>query len=195
MELWWQSAGISLAIIGLAEIGDKSQLVCMALAARHGRVRPVVSGALTAFAILNTLAVMFGATLANWIPQVWVLAAVAVLFALFGFQSLRHSGDEDNEDGPQISGHGLFITAFMMIFLAEFGDKTQIAVAGLAGVYLPLAVWIGSTTALAIVSLIGAVAGKKVLGKLPILWIHRCGGGLFLVMSAISVWRILTLVS
>ena len=87
----------SFALIAAAEIGDKSQLVCMTLASRH-RPAPVMLGALTAFALLNTLAVVFGVAIANWLPQYVVGAVVAILFALFGIHALRARNDEDDEE-------------------------------------------------------------------------------------------------
>ena len=78
----------SFGLIFLAEIGDKSQLVCMTLAAHH-RYLPVLLGAITAFLILNTLAVVFGVGLAKWIPEYVLAILVAVLFAIFGINSLR----------------------------------------------------------------------------------------------------------
>ena len=73
----------TFGLIFLAEIGDKSQLVCMTLAAKH-RHPPVLFGAMAAFLILNTLAVVFGANLVKWIPESVLTIAVAILFGFFG---------------------------------------------------------------------------------------------------------------
>ena len=189
--MWWQPAVGSLALIALAEIGDKSQLVCMALAARHRRTWPVLFGAAAAFSILNAAAALFGAALAAWLPQAWVLAAMAALFAVFGIHSLVRA-DEDEEDA-EISGHSLFGTAFLMIFLAEMGDKTQIAVAGLAGVYPAGAVWLGATVALVLTSVAGVLVGRTLLHRLPMVWLHRLSGVLFLALSGLAIWRLLDL--
>ena len=113
---WLASAGTTFLLVGLAEIGDKSQLVCMTLAARH-RGLPVVIGAIAAFAILNLLAVLFGAAVAAWLPEWIVVLAVAALFAGFGISALRYkeeAGDEDVEEKP---GHGIVATTFLLIFL------------------------------------------------------------------------------
>lgn len=126
--------GASLILIFLAEFGDKSQLVCMTLAARH-RPWPVLSGAVVAFAVLNFLAVMFGAVVAAWLPEPWLSLTVAVLFAFFGVQSLLFDDSDEVNDAKARRTHSLFATAFLMIFIAEFGDKTQLAVAGLASTY------------------------------------------------------------
>ncbi|MCB1882096.1 MAG: TMEM165/GDT1 family protein, partial [Gammaproteobacteria bacterium] len=114
----------TFGLIFLAEIGDKSQLVCMTLAARH-RHPPVLLGAVAAFLVLNTLAVVFGAGLAQWIPDYVLAIAVAILFGVFGIKSLLTT-EEDDEDGETVEkpGHGIFVTTFLMLFLAEMGDKT-----------------------------------------------------------------------
>ena len=191
--MWWESAGISLILIAAAEIGDKSQLVCMALAARHNRARPVLYGAVMAFSLLNGGAAVFGTVLSTWLPQTWVVGTMAALFAAFGVHALVHAADADNDDDDarEISGHGLFTTAFLMIFVAELGDKTQFAVVGLAGLYPAAAVWLGATVALAMVSAAGVLAGKTVLRRLPLIWLHRLAGGLFLTLSALAAWRLL----
>ena len=96
---WLGSAGTTFLLVAFAEIGDKSQLVCMTLAARH-RGLPIVIGAIAAFAVLNLLAVLFGAAVAAWLPEWLVIMAVAVLFAGFGISALRYkeeAGDEDVE--------------------------------------------------------------------------------------------------
>ena len=113
--LWWQSAGTTLTLIALAEVGDKSQLVCMVLAARHGRARPVLFGAVAAFSLLNAAAVLFGAALGAWLPQTWVLAAMAVLFAIFGIQYLLHAEDEQDQVEDEVKGHGLFVATFLIV--------------------------------------------------------------------------------
>lgn len=189
--MWWESAGVSLALVAVAEIGDKSQLVCMALAARHGRALPVLYGAVAAFGLLNAAAVLFGAALTAWLPQTWVLAGMAALFAAFGVHALLHAARDEDAAADEIGGRGLFATAFAMIFLAELGDKTQLAVAGLAGLYPATAVWLGATAALALTSAAATVAGRTVLRRLPLTWLRRLAGTLFLTLSGVAVWRLL----
>lgn len=186
---WLTSAGTTFLLVGLAEFGDKSQLVCMTLAARH-RGLPVVIGAVTAFAILNLLAVLFGAAVAAWLPEWLVTAAVAVLFAVFGIGALRYQEEEDEENVEEAPGHGIVATTFLLIFLAEFGDKTQLAVAGLGSTGEPSAVWAGATVALAVTSALGVFAGRKLLKRLPLKWIHRISGIFFLLLAVFAVTRL-----
>ena len=181
----------TFALIALAEIGDKSQFVCVALAARH-RHWPVILGAITAFLALNTLAVLFGAGVAAWVPERIMAGLVSLLFAAFGIHALYKQDDDESEDAVEMSDHGIFITALLLIFVAEFGDKTQIAVAGLAGSFDPLPVWLGATAALAMVSILGVWAGRTVLQRLPLLWLHRISGAIFLLFAFLAAWRALT---
>jgi putative Ca2+/H+ antiporter (TMEM165/GDT1 family) len=190
---WLSSAGATFLLIALAEFGDKSQLVCMTLAARH-RGLPVVLGAVAAFAILNFLAVLFGAAIAAWLPEWIVTAAVAVLFTVFGISALRFEEEDEDEDIAEKPGHGIFATTFLMIFLAEFGDKTQIAVAGLGSTADATATWVGATLALACTSILGVVAGRRWLNRLPLKWIHRISGVFFLLLALLAVLRLLGII-
>ncbi len=188
--LWLSSAGATFLLVALAEIGDKSQLVCMTVAARH-RGTPVVLGAVAAFALLNLLAVLFGAAVAAWLPEWLVTLAVAALFAVFGIAALRHEAGDDDETVEEKPGHGIFATTFLMIFLAEFGDKTQIAVAGMGSTADATATWSGATLALATTSLLAVLAGRRWLNRLPLGWIHRVSGGFFLLLAALAGWRLI----
>lgn len=183
------TALMAFGLIFLAEMGDKSQLVCMALAARY-RTLPVLSGAILAFALLNLLAVLFGAAIAAWVPKALVAGMVAVLFGTFGIRALWSAG-QAVAGMPEKSEHGMLWSTFMLIFIAEFGDKTQLAVAGLAGTHAAPSVWLGSTAALAVTSTLGVVAGRTLLQRIPMHWLHRLGGLLFLVMAGLAAWRAL----
>ncbi len=188
-----ESLSISLStfiLIALAEVGDKSQLVCMTLAARH-RHWPVILGASAAFLVLNSLAVLFGASVAAWIPERVTAGLVAILFAAFGLHALCKQEGNESDNMVEKSGHGIFLTTLLLILVAEFGDKTQIAVAGLAGSLAPLPVWLGATAALVTVSVIGVWAGRTVLQRLPLRWLHRVSGAIFLLFAVLASWRAL----
>ena len=162
----------------------------MTLAARH-RPAPVIIGAISAFAILNLLAVLFGAAVAAWLPEWLVILTVAILFALFGISSLRYCEEEEDETIEEKPGHSIFVTTFLLILLAEFGDKTQIAVAGMGSAVNASAVWTGATLALAATSMLGVIAGRKLMLRLPLLWIHRISGAFFLLLAALAFIRLI----
>lgn len=182
------AAATSFALIAAAEIGDKSQLVCMTLASRH-RATPVMLGAVAAFALLNTLAVVFGVAIASWLPEYVVGATVAVLFAVFGIHALRTEDGDEDEELEEKSGHGIFFTTFLLLTMAEFGDKTQLAVVALSSTHAPVAVWFGATAALATTSALGILAGRTLLQKIPLTLLHRISGAFFLVLAVFAAYQ------
>ncbi|MBQ0784957.1 MAG: TMEM165/GDT1 family protein [Amphritea sp.] len=179
-------------LVFLAEFGDKSQLVCMTLAARY-RAFPVLLGAVAAFAVLNLLAVAVGSVAATWFPREVVLSVVALLFLWFGVQSFL-TQEDDEEESETLSLKSVFLSALVMIFLAELGDKTQLAVMGLASAEPPVPVWLGATLALAMTSAIGVIAGRALMRYISIIWLHRVSGLLFIAfgvyagVEAIRLW-------
>lgn len=184
MGEFFVTTSATLGLVALAELGDKTQLVCMTLAVRHPPLL-VLSGATLAFALLNLLAVLFGATVAAWLPE-WVTATiVAILFAIFGVKALRAADDEPTEV-TENSGRSVLLSTFTLIFLAELGDKTQLTVAGLASAQPALPVWIGGTLGLAAVSALAVLAGRTVLRRLPLPLLHGISGVLFLLLALVA---------
>ena len=186
----WAAFLPAFTLIALAELGDKSQLVCMTLAARH-RAWPILLGASAAFALLNVLAVLFGAAISAWLPGRVTAGVAALLFAGFGFYALLRPDEPETPPGVGSGSRGAFLAAFLLILAAEFGDKTQLAVAGLAGTLAPLPVWLGATAALVMLSALGIWVGRALLRRLPLVWIHRFGGAVFLLFAAFAAWRAL----
>jgi putative Ca2+/H+ antiporter (TMEM165/GDT1 family) len=182
----------SFSLIALAEIGDKSQLVCMTLAARY-RPWPVLLGAVVAFALLNILAVVFGAAAAHWLPDAVVLAAVGILFILFGLHALRNSTGKGDELPAAKGTRSLFFSTLLLITLAEFGDKTQLAVAGLGSTSDPVAVWLGATLALAMISALGVLAGRTIMQRISVKLLHRISGGLFILLGLLALLKLANL--
>ena len=192
LETFPAALASSFSLIVFAEMGDKSQLVCMTLAARY-RGGPVLLGAIAAFSILNLIAVVFGTAAAHWLPETVVISVVGILFLLFGMHALMHSVD-DNQALPQNKGsHNLFFSTLLLITLAEFGDKTQIAVAGLGSTLDPFAVWVGATLALAVTSGVGVLAGRTILQRLSVSLLHKISGGLFILFALLAFLRLATL--
>ena len=180
----------SFSLIGLAEMGDKSQLVCIVLALRY-RAMPVLMGAIAAFALLNLAAVLIGAAVANWLPEHVITIAVGILFLLFGAHAFNSVVEDESDVIDDKGGHSIFFSTFVLITLAEFGDKTQIAVAGLASTVDIVAVWLGATLALAVTSGIGVLAGRTILQRVPVILLHRLSGSLFILFgmaALLSLW-------
>lgn len=185
----------SYFLILAAEIGDKSQLVCMALAVRY-RAAPVLAGSILAFLFLNSIAVIFGSAIAGWIPELVIAIAVSALFLGFGLHALFASAGDDDISGEGISDDDIqiksqrhiLLSTFVLITLAELGDKTQLAVVALSSQGNPTSVWLGSTLALVTTSVMAVWAGRTLLQRIPIVLLHRISGALFIALSVLAAY-------
>ena len=178
----------TFGIIFLAELGDKTQLTAMALAARYPWQK-VFIGVAAAFALLNLAAVLLGSLLFSVLPLFWIKIVSALLFFFFGVTTLRagrFSEEEERQEEGRFRARGPVAISFFMILVAEIGDKTQLVTASLAAQHnSPLAVFIASTLALWAVSLIGIFAGRKLVRVVPLATLHTIAGLLFLVFGAV----------
>jgi putative Ca2+/H+ antiporter (TMEM165/GDT1 family) len=186
----------AFGIVFLAELGDKTQLTAMTLAT-HYPWKKVFIGIAAAFALLNLAAVFVGKLLfTSGLPLFWIKLFSAGLFLFFGINSLlEKSFDEhkEEEEEQRFARKGPIVTAFFMILLAEMGDKTQLVTASLAAQQPhPLMVFLGSTLALWSVSLIGIFLGRQLTRFVPLFYIHRAAGVLFLVFAAGITWQAFT---
>jgi len=185
----------TFGLIFLAELGDKTQLTAMALALRYPWQRIFV-GIAAAFFVLNLAAVVVGKLLFLLLPIFWVTLVSALLFLYFGYSTLRHACDgEDDENGPPPTAATAARTAFIMIFMAELGDKTQLVTASQAAQHsnslMGLSmVFVASTLALWSVSLLGIFAGKQLIRFIPLCWIHRTAGFIFLIFGVLAFWKL-----
>lgn len=182
----WADALNAFVLVGLAELGDKSQLLCLALAARFGP-RPVVIGASLAFTLLNLLAVTVGVVVAGLVPERALEIGSGALFVFFGIRTLRGAGGEEEEEDVDVGGRAPWLATFLLFLAAEMGDKTQLAVAGLAAAADPIATFAGATVALIGVSTLGALAGAWLKGRLPKVWVDRAAGALFVTIGAVRL--------
>ncbi len=175
----------TFTIVSFAEMGDKSQLICMLLASRY-RVWPVFWGAITAFALLNLAAVILGVIVARLIPELIITLVVGCLFLFFGYLALTASEEETNSKDQKHLSHGIFLSTFLLISVAEFGDKTQLAVAGLATTYEAYAVWFGASLALSVTTGLGVWAGYTLLQNISEILLHRISGLIFIIFGVLS---------
>jgi putative Ca2+/H+ antiporter (TMEM165/GDT1 family) len=185
----------AFGIVFLAELGDKTQLTAMTLAT-HYPWKKIFIGIAAAFAILNLAAVFVGKILFAFLPLFWIQLFSAGLFLFFGINSLLEKSfdeHEEEEEEQRFARRGPIVTAFFMILLAELGDKTQLVTASLAAQQPhPLGVFAASTLALWSVSLIGIFLGRQLTRFVPLFYIHRAAGVLFLVFAAGITWQAFT---
>jgi len=154
----------SIGFVVLAEMGDKTQLLAMALACRF-RWQTVMLGVFAATLCNHFLAVVAGTYLTKFIPLDHVRIAAFASFILFGFWTLRGDTLEGEDKRFNFSP---FWTVAVAFFLAEMGDKTQLATVALAAEYQSIfAVWIGTTTGMLIADAIGIGVGIVLGKKIP----------------------------
>ena len=184
----------TFGLIFLAELGDKTQLTAMALALRYPW-KKIFVGIAAAFVVLNLAAVVVGKVLFLLLPIFWVTLVSGLLFLYFGYSTLRYACDGDDEDSRPPTAASAARTAFIMIFMAELGDKTQLVTASQAAQYSAslmqlTMVFTSSTLALWSVSLLGIFAGKQLVKYIPLCWIHRIAGIMFLVFGLLTLWKL-----
>jgi putative Ca2+/H+ antiporter (TMEM165/GDT1 family) len=179
---------LSIGLVALAEIGDKTQLLALLLAARWRRPWPIVWGIFVATLVNHALAGAFGSMLAHWAgPQAlrWVLGLGFVAMALWVLRP-----DEAGEPDPAASrGWGVFAATCIAFFLAEMGDKTQLATVALAARFdgALLAVVVGTTLGMMLANVPVVFLGERALRALPPALVRRAASLLFL---AVGVWTL-----
>jgi putative Ca2+/H+ antiporter (TMEM165/GDT1 family) len=113
----------------------------------------------------------------------------ALLFTVFGIQSLLAKDEGEDQGNEKLKYSSVFWSAFSLIFIAELGDKTQLAVAGLATTHTAWSVWLGASLALVATTLLAVALGKILLKRVSSVWLHKIGGALFLIFAVITCWQ------
>lgn len=178
-----ESLLISTSVVALAEIGDKTQLLAFILAARFKKPLPIILGILAATVINHGLAGALGAWITSSIsPEVlrWVLGASFIGMAIWTLIP-----DKIEEEETQVAQRfGIFGATFITFFLAEMGDKTQIATIAMAAHYAaPLMVVIGTTLGMLIADVPAVFAGDKLANKIPMKLVHTIAAAVFAALG------------
>lgn len=185
---------VAFGTVFLAELPDKTMVASLVLTTRFRRPLAVWCGVSGAFVMHVVLAVSVGSLLRS-LPTTPVRLAVAVLFLVGGVLMLRGDDDEEEAGAEGTDGRASFtkvaLTAASVVGLAEFGDLTQLATAGIATQYsAPLAVALGAWCALASVAALAVTAGSWIVRRVPLRTVQRVAGVVFLgfgVAAAVSV--------
>ncbi|MDO5505326.1 MAG: TMEM165/GDT1 family protein [Pseudoxanthomonas suwonensis] len=158
---------LSTGVVALAEIGDKTQLLALLLAARFRRPWPIIWGILVATLLNHALAAWMGTLAATWLtPEVlrWVVAASFIGIALWTLKP-----DTLDEDESSLPARGAFIATTIAFFIAEIGDKTQVATVLLAARYTPMwEVVLGTTIGMLLANVPVVLLGARFADRLPL---------------------------
>lgn len=179
MEAFLVSAGV----VALAEIGDKTQLLAFVLAARYRRPWPIIAGIVTATLVNHAIAGAFGAWVVRLLgPEIlkWVLALS--FFAMAAWTLIPDKAPD--EDEKRARRFGVYGTTVVSFFLAEMGDKTQVATVALAARYASF-YWVvaGTTTGLLLADVPAVLLGDRLAGRLPTRAVHVVATLMFIVLG------------
>lgn len=174
---------ISTGVVALAEIGDKTQLLAFILAARFKKPLPIILGILAATVVNHGLAGALGAWVTSVLtPEVlrWVLGASFIGMAIWTLIP-----DKIDEEETQVAHKlGVFGATLVTFFLAEMGDKTQIATVAMAAQFAtPVLVVIGTTLGMLIADVPAVFVGDKFAHRIPMKLVHGIAAGIFAVLG------------
>jgi putative Ca2+/H+ antiporter (TMEM165/GDT1 family) len=173
---------VSTGIVALAEIGDKTQLLAFILAAKFRKPVPIILGILVATLVNHGCAGAVGDWITTMVdPQVlrWVLGVSFLAMAVWTLIP-----DKFDEDDAKLARYGVFGTTVVAFFLAEMGDKTQIATVALAAQYHALfAVVAGTTLGMMIANVPAVLLGDRIADKMPVKAVHRVAAAIFAVLG------------
>ena len=181
---------ISTSIVALAEMGDKTQLLALVLAARFRKPWPIVWGIFVATVFNHALAGAAGAWITTLIgPQMlrWVLGVSFIAMAVWMLIPDKLE-DGDTGEGPR---WGVFGTTVVAFFLAEMGDKTQIATVALAARYTELVqVVCGTTLGMMLANVPAVLIGEKAATRLPMRLVHGISAAIFAVLGVMTLFNV-----
>lgn len=178
---------ISTGIVALAEIGDKTQLLAFILAAKFRKPLPIVFGILVATVANHTFAGALGSWITSFMgPQSlrWVLGLSFVAMAVWTLIP-----DKFEEDDAKLARFGVFGTTLIAFFLAEMGDKTQVATVALAAQYHAIvSVVAGTTLGMMIANVPAVLLGDRIAHRMPVRLVHGVAAAIFAILGAATLF-------
>lgn len=177
----------SFLLVAASEMGDKTQLLAFSLASRFRKPWAVMGGILVATLANHALASSVGTWVSTHVPARVMAAVLAATFIGFGLWTLKPDTLEESGKPPRF---GAFLTTVILFFLAEMGDKTQLATVAMAARYQSvLQVTTGTTLGMLVSDGLAVFLGEKLAHKVQMKWLRWIAAGLFFVFGAVSLWR------
>jgi putative Ca2+/H+ antiporter (TMEM165/GDT1 family) len=171
---------IPFLAIAIAELGDKTQISILLLSSRTKKYSFIFLGVFLAFLTVDGIAILAGNLITSYADVTILKTISGIIFIIFGIYILLNKKKEKEEKKYD---KNIFISAFLMIFLTEWGDKTQIAAALFATQYNFLLVLIGTMLALSLLSLIAILFGKLLRTRLDQILIKKIAGIVFIILG------------
>ncbi len=178
----------STALVALAEIGDKTQLLSFVLAARLRKPWPIIAGIFGATILNHALSGSVGVWVAQYIPTHWLPWIVGIVFVVFGLWTLKPDTLDDDEAPSEMHPAGAFVTTTIAFFIAEMGDKTQLATVALAARFDALAwVVLGTTVGMMLANVPAVLLGEGLAKRLPLKLIRWIAAGVFVLTGVVTM--------
>ena len=175
---------VSTAVVAVAEIGDKTQLLAIVLAARFKKPVPIILGILAATLLNHALAASLGYFISAWLQGRSFQIIVGAAFVFMAAWALMP--DMEDEAAGKVSGGGVFLTTLVAFFLVEIGDKTQIATSLLAARFHQIVlVTIGTTLGMMLANVPAVLLGEAATRVVPLKWVRI---GAAIIFAAIGAW-------
>lgn len=178
---------MSFLLVAASEMGDKTQLLAFSLAAKYRKPWLVMAGILTATILNHTLAAGVGDWISEHVPARGMAAILAATFIAFGLWTLRPDTLEESDGNERF---GPYLTTTALFFLAEMGDKTQLATVALAARYQSITlVTMGTTLGMLASDGLAVALGEKLAGRARMKWVRLAAATLFFAFGAVSLWK------
>jgi len=178
----------STGIVALAEMGDKTQLLALLLAARFRKPAPIVLGILVATLLNHALASGVGTWISAHLDPVYLRWGLAATFIAMAVWMLIP--DKIEQEQSFFDRFGVFGATLIAFFIAEMGDKTQIATVMLTAKFQLFYVVVAGTTLGMLLANVPAVfLGEKITKVVPVEWVHRVAAVIFLVLGGLAIWN------
>jgi Ca2+/H+ antiporter, TMEM165/GDT1 family len=169
-----EAFAVSTGVVALGEIGDKTQLLALLLAARYRAPRAIIAGILVATLANHAAAAALGTWLTRVVDPQWMRWGLGLAFIAVAVWMLIPDRADDDAAGTERTAYGVFWLTTVAFFLAEMGDKTQIATVMLAArfdAWLPVTA--GTTLGMLIANVPAVLLGERVVRLVPVAWVHR----------------------
>ena len=185
----FEAFAVSAGVVALGEIGDKTQLLALLLAARYRKPWPIIGGIFVATLANHAAAGALGAWVSHLLSPTVLRWALGLSFLAVAVWMLIPD-EADEMQGAEHSRWGVFGITTLAFFLAEMGDKTQIATVMLAARFDSLiAVTAGTTAGMMLTNVPAVLLGEKAVTFVPIEWVHRFSAAIFALMGLLILWQ------
>ena len=183
----WESVFGSFVLVAASEMGDKTQLLAFSLASKFRKPWVVLAGILVATVANHALASSVGTWVSTHVPARVMALILAALFLGFGLWTLKPDTLDDDDGKPP--RFGAFLTTVVLFFVAEMGDKTQLATMALAARYqATVLVTLGTTAGMLVSDGLAVFLGDRLAGRVQMKWVRWVTASLFFLFGLVSLW-------